>query len=166
MRSAVLSGLFLFPMFIAGCKKDISDVSNSISGKMLYRSSCKAVVLQDGLAKSDTITILYTYDASLKQLQLTHVNAVLNSCSDSAYCIISNVGSSITIEEMELIPRCNSLGYFNLKIELSGVEATFYRINMKEPDSSSREGVVFTVDLEDQTEGMLKIPVVFRCPSK
>ena len=162
MRRIFFALLVISSVIAVGCQKDVPVSPGSVSGGLEYYSSCKSEIVANVLPGNDSVIILYSYDDSQKRLQISHINAVLNSRCDSLFCDISNFGNRITIDEMELMPRSSCLGYFNLKINIDGVQPTSYTLTIQEPVSSKKEKIVFTLNLGAAKFGLLKFPLKYR----
>lgn len=158
MRRIFLNFLFILFTIAVGCRKDRPASQGNVSGGFEYYSRCKSEVDTNDLHGNDSVLILFAYDDSQKRLQITHVNAVLNSRCDSICCDISNFGTRISIDVRELLPRSQNLGYYNLKMDIKGVEPTTYTLIIQEPVSSNKEKIVFTLNLGADKEGLLMFP--------
>ncbi len=155
MKSITYTIIFIGILIFSNYSCERNNISNDISGKLIKYTDCKTFKSANiGSEVSDTLScIFYSYDASVNQLILKHINAGFNCCPESLYCTVSLSNDTIIVEEFEKESSCNCICLYDLDIELNGVESKTYYIKIIEPYAIDEEKLNFELDLKNITEG-------------
>lgn len=154
-RICLLSMVFFIGLIVVRCNdggETIEPNAHPFSGQLKTHSACKNEA--DMLGLPDTLScVAYAFDSLNGTLFLTHLNAGFNCCPDRLFIESSLDEEVITIVEHEASALCDCNCLYDLEIELQGIEAKTYRIQVIEPYAAAQEAITFLIDLSQTDEG-------------
>ncbi len=134
------------------CACETIAPQGEFSGKLLSNSSCKNELAVIETEKGDTLSCIeYKYENNVLHLQ--HINAGFNCCPGEIYTTFNLNGNTITVTESEKEAGCMCNCLFDLDVEIIGIEAKTYQVNIVEPYIGEQEKLSFTINLAKDKSG-------------
>ncbi len=122
------------------------------SGKLLSNTECKSELAVIETEKGDTLSCIeYEYEDGVLHLQ--HINAGFNCCPGKIYTTFQLNNNIITVTESEKEAGCKCNCLYDLDVEIIGIEAKTYQIEIVEPFIGEQEKLSFTINLAKDKSG-------------
>lgn len=145
--------IFMAIALITGCEKDgpNNEEPLTLKGNVISNTGCKTSQIEgDQNYIPDTLSCIeYSFDSENNILSISHFNAGFDCGQIDFYCDISIRNDTLFIEEFQSGPPAECACIYDLEIELSGVEANKYQVEIKDRYAQ----MTFEMDLIGNNQG-------------
>lgn len=148
LATVIISGILILS-FLLSCNKE--DTQSPGIGKIVGASDCK----NTKSTVNDTVLgcAEYSYNNTSGTLLIKHINAIFNCCPGDITCDVSIKNDTISVMETSSEASCHCSCFYDLDIEIAGIEEKEYYIRFIEPYIGSQQPLEFDVNFYVQSAG-------------
>ncbi len=149
--SLILTAIIL--LIISGCKSSDNN-KQEIEGYQHSISECRtdSRVSQNAVAPSGKQLLSYRID-SKGNLEMTHINTILNCCPGQVSSEITTQGATIQIDEKEEQAGCKCLCNYDITFRLINVKKDTYKVAIR---NYYLHPITFTINLKEKDQGTVE----------